>query len=125
MQKKIIIIALIIIAIVGFGYNYIYQEHRNIDNEVAEFTLTSIDIAKEFESNSIDTEKKYLNKTIEVSGEITEINKNDITLGDKVFCQFTERINQKLKQQIKIKGRVIGYDDLLEQIKLDQCIIIN
>jgi len=27
--------------------------------------------------------------------------------------------------QITIKGRVIGFDDLLEQIKLDQCFILN
>jgi hypothetical protein len=30
-----------------------------------------------------------------------------------------------LASLIKIKGRFIGYDDLLEEIKIDQCIILE
>ena len=126
MLKKIIILGVIVVAAI-VGYNYLYQDHRSIENEKVEFVVSSQEIAHQFSENIIDSEEKYLNKTIEVLGLVSERNIKDVTLDDKVFCQFIDTLNTVLKenQTIKIKGRVIGYDDLLEQIKLDQCIIIN
>jgi hypothetical protein len=124
MRKWIVILIIIIIAAV-FGYNYIYQDHRSIENERVAFVVSSQEIAIQFFEDTATSEQKYLNKTIEVSGLITEININNITLDDKVFCQFSEAINISVKENsnLYIKGRVIGYDDLLEQVKLDQCSI--
>ena len=53
---------------------------------------------------------------------VTEVNDNDLTLDNKVFCKFIE-INSTiiLNDKIRLKGRCIGFDDLLEQVKLDQC----
>lgn len=126
MLKRIVIFGIIIVAAI-VGYNYIYQDHRSIENEKAEFVLTSNEIAVQFSENLLASEQTYLNKTIEVSGLISEINTNNITLDDKVFCQFSEVLEPSIKDnsKLKIKGRVIGYDDLLEQVKLDQCTIIN
>ncbi|WP_299112331.1 hypothetical protein [uncultured Winogradskyella sp.] len=120
-----LLIILIITAIVG--YNYVYQDHRDVESEVAEFSITSSEISLLFSKNATSAEQKFLNKTIEVSGLISDININDITIDDKVFCQFSNNIETTLNKndKTKIKGRVIGYDDLLEQVKLDQCIIIN
>ena len=126
MRKWIVILIIVIIAAI-IGYNYIYQDHRSIENESAEFTMSSTEIANLFSENVVSSEQKFLNKTIEVSGLISEINTNDITVDDKLFCQFNKAIETSIRQNfnIKIKGRVIGYDDLLEQVKLDQCTIIN
>lgn len=120
-----LIIVLIITAVIG--YNYIHQDHRDIENEKAVFTMSSAQINQLFSENSTTAEQKFLNKTIEVSGFITDINSNDITIDDKVFCQFSNNLETSLNknEKAKIKGRVIGYDDLLEQVKLDQCTIIN
>ena len=126
MRKKIIIfIGFIILVIVG--YNYIYQSHRDIENENAQYEITSNKIALEFIENATETETKYLNTTIEVIGMVSEKDSNTITLDDKVFCQFNTSFKNTIvfDSKIKIKGRVIGYDDLLEQVKLDQCTIIE
>jgi len=98
-----------------------------ISTEQPEFIVSSDDIAKEFSQDAINAEKKYLNKTIEIQGSITETNTNDVTIDDAIFCVFDTPIQKKLilNTSIKIKGRVIGYDDLLEQVKIDQTIIIN
>ncbi|WP_369998765.1 hypothetical protein [Winogradskyella sp.] len=121
----VLIIGLIIAAIIS--YNYIYQNHRDIANESAEYTMVASELSELFSKNLTSAEHKFLNKTIEVSGLVSEINTNDITINDKVFCQFTDKVDASLSKNdtIKIKGRVIGYDDLLEQVKLDQCSIIN
>ena len=126
MRKWIIILVLIAIAAI-VGYNYIYQDHRDIESETAEFSMPTSEIAKLFSEDAVTAEQKFLNKTVEVSGLVSEINTNDITIDDKVFCQFSDHIETSLDKTntIKIKGRVIGYDDLLEQVKLDQCTIIK
>ena len=126
MRKWIVILIIIIIAAI-IGYNYIYQDHRSIENESAEFVISSAEIANLFSENAVSSEQKFLNKTIEVSGLISELNTNDITIEDKVFCQFSDDLKLSIDKnsKVKIKGRVIGYDDLLEQVKLDQCRLIN
>ena len=84
MRKWIIILAGIIIAVV-IGYTYIYQDHRSIEAEKAEFTISSEEIAQLFSENSISAEHKFLNKTIVVSGIISEINAKDITISEQVL----------------------------------------
>jgi len=128
MRKKwIIILFILVVVVVVISYNYIYQDHRTIENENAEFVISSAEIANLFSENSVSSEQKFLNKTIEVSGLISELNTNDITIEDKVFCQFSDDLKLSIDKnsKVKIKGRVIGYDDLLEQVKLDQCTLIN
>jgi len=61
-----------------------------------------------------------------IFGSVTEINKNFLTLDDKIYCKFDGVIpNNNTKSLIEIKGRCIGFDSLLEQIKLDQCSILE
>ncbi len=124
MRRYWILIAIVIITFIG--YNYLYKEHRNIENENAQFSLTAQKIHSEFNDDPLVSQKKYLNETIEISGVVSEISENEITISDMVFCQFSEQFTQneiQLNSKITVKGRFIGYDDLLEQIKLDQCII--
>ncbi|NND52932.1 MAG: hypothetical protein HKN54_11045 [Flavobacteriaceae bacterium] len=126
MKSKLFLGIGLVLVLAIFSYNFIYQDHRNIETELAEFTLDSKEIADQFLKDPVASEKKYLNKTIEIEGDLTQIRDRDLTLGEHVFCQFNEPIADDLKSQsrIKIKGRCIGYDDLLEQIKIDQAYII-
>lgn len=122
------LIALIVCIALGvLVYNYIYQDHRNIETEQVEFSLTPSEVFNSFSINPSDSEQKYLNKTIEISGSVTEVNKTNLTIENNVFCQFNKNITQSIKisSTITVKGRCIGYDDLLEQVKLDQSLIIK
>ncbi|MEL0457123.1 hypothetical protein WJN01_12865 [Flavobacteriaceae bacterium SZ-1-7] len=125
-MKKWLILFIVIIAGICIC-SYINKNHRDIASETSSFNISSENLITEFSINPINSEQKYLNKTIEVSGLITNLNPNNLTLNDKVFCQFSDEITKapSNNSQIIIKGRFIGYDDLLEEIKLDQCTIIN
>lgn len=124
-MKKIIIILLIFLLLV-LGYNYLYQDHRDIQKENPEFILTADEISQKFFDDSELATSQFLNKAIIVSGVVTELNATDITLNNSIFCNFSNEIksNIQVSDVIKIKGRCIGYDDLLEQIKLDQCNLV-
>lgn len=125
MKKKAIFISVLGIILV-ISYNYIYKDHRVIENETPDFVITSNLIFQEFSQNQQSSENKYLDKTIEMGGVVTELNNNDLTLDNKIFCKFTNVVPAiKLNDLVKLKGRCIGYDDLLEQVKLDQCNIVE
>ena len=117
----ILILSLIIV------YNYIYKNHRNIADEKPKFKVESKVFGKEF---LIDPEKatiKYIDKIIQVSGKVTEIENDNFTLDNIIVCYTDNMTIKKIAKNISltIKGRSIGYDELLEIIKLDQVIIIN
>ena len=123
-KKAILILGLGIILFLG--YNYIYQDHRIIENEEPEFIVSSDSLFEDFTKRPKHSEAMYLDQTIEINGMVTEVNNHDLTLDDKIFCKFIE-INGtiNLNDKIRLKGRCIGYDDLLEQVKLDQCNLIE
>lgn len=127
MKRKLFISLGLAIVLLIMGYLYIYQDHRDIKTEQAEFDVSSIELFDQFLNDPIASEQKYLNKTIEISGKLSELKETDLTLDDHIFCQFSDPIFSELETNspIKIKGRFIGYDDLLEQVKIDQSSIIN
>lgn len=126
-MKRILILLAIVVGVVLFiGYNYVYQDHRNIEEEAAAFTVSATDLAKEFTSNADEASKKYLNKTILVTGELTEIEDNSLMINEAVYITFDAGFDNSLyslKSLMKVKGRCIGYDELLEVIKLDQAVV--
>lgn len=124
MRKWVIVIILLVLGFIG--YNYLYKAHRNIEKESPSFVVPARLIINEFLDDPSISEKKYLNKTIEISGIVTENGGSYIILNNSVFCQFNTLIplDLKVSDSLNVKGRCIGYDSLLEQIKLDQCTIV-
>jgi len=127
-MKKLLIILLILLIGAFIAYQYVYQSHRNIEDEKAEYTILAADLVKEFSQSQETASKKYLNKTIIVKGELTEIEDNSLLLNDAAYCTFdtTHTISgSSLKSMFTIKARCIGYDELLEVVKLDPASIIE
>src|SRR5690606_2600285 len=123
MKKRVL---LVLVALAAFlGYLYIYQDHRNIAAETSSFELTSGLLISEFEANPKQAESKYLDKTLSVEGRVTELNHLDVTLDGKIFCSFGDLNSVKVSDMVKVKGRCIGYDDLLQLVKMYQCVLTN
>jgi hypothetical protein len=61
---------------------------------------------------------------IEISGEVTSLEDSAATINGNIFCQFSnQKITLKTGEIALVKGRFIGYDDLMEEVKLDKCIL--
>jgi uncharacterized protein (DUF1330 family) len=104
-----------------------YKSHRDISKEKAQFTKTSKELIDEYQNNLETTTTKYLDKTIEVNGKVTDVESDNFTLNNVIVC-YTDSVTIKkikLTEEINVKGRSIGYDELLEYIKLDKVTIIN
>lgn len=124
MKKKIIVIVLVIIlACVGL-YFYAYKGHRDIATENADFELTVSGLSKEFSENDSLANSKYADRTIQIYGKVTHVDlpSHTIIIDEKLSVVFTDSVLPKINTEdaIKIKGRFVGYDDLLEEFKVDQ-----
>lgn len=126
MKKKYawLISALLLLGFSSFYIynNVLYKDLRNIQNEKPAFSISTSDLANDYLSNSSKADLKYLNKTIEIEGKVTEALDSTLTLDHKVFCKMNQIADpNSINKKIKIKGRCIGFDDLFGLIKLDQC----
>jgi tRNA_anti-like len=135
MKKKIIFTAIISVLIVAFGawyYVFIYSKynHRNVANETA-IIVSAVNMAKDYQTNEQAANTKYLDKAVEVFGEIVEVGnsqdgKTTIALKTSdamttVFCTLKDSIsNIKINQQINIKGICIGFTS---DVKIKDAII--
>lgn len=128
MSKKATFVLIVFLAIVGgfLAYNYVMKAgSRDLEKEESEFSIAAARVFDDFASNSELASKKYLNKAVEITGIVTDVNQEIITLDGKVSCQLQSISNVKLNSKVIIKGRVTGFDDLVEEVKLDECLIVE
>ena len=129
MKKKILIGILISVVIAIVFYGYIYQSHRDISTEAATYSISIPELEKEFIANDSLALVKYQDQTIELTAQITavDVENKAIILDNKVFATFQESLPENIitGKTATIKGRFLGYDDLLEEFKLDQSSIIR
>ncbi len=126
-RSKILIGLILIIAIVAYaGYSYAYAPHTEINDMEVTFTGTSKDFLEKIKENPESWTQGE--KVIELTGTITATDEKGISLNESIYFQLAEGTSTaELKEgnTIHVKGRIIGYDDLLEELKLDKAIIIN
>lgn len=119
---------MLVIVIIG-TYLYTYKDHRDIAAEEGSYTIAATEIFSEFQTNENSANAKYLDKTIEVTGDLSSIDveTKSIVINEKLFATFKGGIPKTLKpnSKIKIKGRFIGYDALVEELKMDQCVLVS
>ena len=108
---------------------YAYKSHRDIATETADFSITVPSLQKEFVANDSLATQKYQDKTIQISGKLTNIDTKNkaIVVDEKVYANFLKALpgNLSVGELIKIKGRFLGYDDLVEEFKIDQTVIVE
>lgn len=125
MRKKTrIFLAAAVLCISAAFVAYYYVMHggaRNISKEDTAFVVTSSHISSEFASDPEMANKKYLEKAIVVSGTVSAISGNDVTLDRTVICSFGKRTSLKIGSPATVKGRVVGFDDLMGEVRVDQC----
>lgn len=121
--KALLTIGVLALVIVSAYQFYINKDARNISEEAPEFTVEATALSGEFGADAEKATQKYLNKTIEVRGEVAEVNGQAVTLAPGVFCQCIQPATVQSKQMVTIKGRLIGFDELLSEIKIDECTV--
>ncbi|MEL6305693.1 MAG: hypothetical protein AAFQ20_13000, partial [Bacteroidota bacterium] len=114
---KYIIVATTIVAaaLAYFGYQYMFPEQRNILEEEVAFTLPpeSLNEAFQAETQGLD----YIDQVVQTTGKVTEFDSGWIVLDNHIQANLLpSNLDAPLSKdmEITIKGRCVGYDELLE-----------
>jgi uncharacterized protein YdeI (BOF family) len=122
-KSKIFLSVIVLLLVAVFAvYKYSMQPPAKIESKKVDFSGTSEALLNQVQKDATIWE----NKVVELTGVITSKDEKGITLSNQIYCQFREDVQAaslQNEQKITLKGRIIGYDDLLEELKLDQCII--
>lgn len=124
MKKKLLIFLIFFMSGALLMYNFIYKKHRNIAAEKESYVLSVDNLKSDFSQNDSLSNAKYLDKTIVIYGKISSIDliTNCIYIDGSVSAILKEKtMGLKVNDSIQLKGRFIGYDDLLEEFKMDEC----
>lgn len=131
MKKIVIFLFLLVLVISILGYFYLYKNHRDVSTTDAVRSVSSKELLDVFQDSDIENDKEFLDQVIEISGLATSHSASTLTLDKKIFVEFDRSMDNTLKyifksnEEYTIKGRCMGYDDLLEEVKIDQARIIN
>ncbi|WNM18816.1 OB-fold protein [Flavobacterium capsici] len=125
MKKKIYFLIILLLIIGFFVYKFIYKEHRDISTENASIVETTSQIYSAFSSNESEANSKYLDKTIEVKGLVTSVDKStkSVVIDSKLNAIFQNELSEDIivNDSIIVKGRLVGFDSLLDELQMDQC----
>lgn len=136
MKRVLAIIIALVAAAILFFYFQAQKPRENLSGKKADFSLSAEKLYSEFENDEDAANKKYLNKLIEVEGQIiaTDINQidefvimiyNGMTGG--VSCNMAKSENSKkdqfkIDEKIKILGRCSG---VTIDVTLEDCIVVE
>lgn len=118
----------IVLLVLGFYlvYNYIiYKPHKVVAKVKSEYIGNASDLLDSVKQNGI---QPWLNKIVTLQGTVSSKDDFGVVLNGTIYCQFKKQskiTTINLEQTISLKGQIIGYDDLLEELKLNYCIIKN
>ena len=116
-------IFVVVIAITAFiVYRHAMQPPTTIESKEVDFTGSSDTFLAEIQKD-IST---WQDNVVVLTGIKYSVDENGITFEQIESIVSLEKMSTPLikeYQEIRLKGRVIGYDDLLDELKLDQCII--
>nr|WP_315150722.1 hypothetical protein [uncultured Flavobacterium sp.] len=126
-KKTAIVIAGLLLAVsagIYLYYGVVFKEARNIESEMPDFSIAATKLLNDYNSNPQKADSLYLNKTIEITGKVTKETDSVVILENTVFCLFTQKTKDRLiNSKVTVKGKCIGYDELFQEVKIDQCTI--
>lgn len=125
--KRLLLIGVIVGAIVGsWAVWYVfYKPHRNVGNEKASFEMTAEALSQAFATDTAAV-SKYIDKAILLEGNVASIEGTHLSMGN-IICNVDSTAlgtlsGLKAGDKVKLQGRLTTYNDLMEEIMMDQCV---
>ncbi len=137
MKRKIfILLGLIIVTAIIIGLAMYFKPHDNMSRQTAEFSLSTDELLIDFEADEAVANEKYVDKVIEVTGEIGSVDAttDKITLilntenpVSGVICEMDDLSDHNSSlfvegEKISLKCLCTGY---LMDVAMRRCVVVN
>lgn len=125
-----IVSAFFLIGLVAGVMTYLYvfhKPHRDVQQEEVQFVLTAAELLDHFVSDPNAAQARFNEAVVKVSGVAVMVEPKAILLEGGAYCQLLAEAKHQVQEgdAISLKARVVGYDELLEEVKLDQAQVVN
>ena len=113
--------------LVGIGWLLMERPHRDVGSEVAAFKMVPEELVTAFTSGD-SAAAQYLNAVVELYAVVEGDDGKRVTMkGGVVAAWDSARIHRSLEpgELLRLKGRVTGYDDLFEEVRMDGLVIVH
>ena len=129
-KKIIILVSLLSFLAVSTTIYFIWNKpHKNYFNAPVDISIEGTKLNEYYQNDLMDANLKFLDKILLVSGPVTKLNSRLVIIGDNIVCSLDSShvldTSIKLYDEISVRGRCIGYDDLFEEVRIDHCFIIR
>ena len=128
LKKNKTVFIIISIVILSVGVISVYQYISCSPKKTVEIAPVYTGNANEFNYLVTDNLSHWISKIVQITGKVTQVNEDGILLNGTIYCQFEDIHDLQSiteNQNIVVKGKLVGFDELLMEIKLNQCIIIQ
>lgn len=105
------------------SYVFLFSPPQAIENAAVDYSGASEALLQKVSNNH----SNWKTQVVAISGTISSIEQQGIILDHSIFCQFKNSDDLrtiKTNQRIQVKGQIVGYDDLLGELKIKQCIVL-
>ena len=129
-KKIIILVSLLSFLAVSTTIYFIWNKpHKNYFNAPVDISIEGTKLNEYYQNDLMDSNLKFLDKILLVSGPVTKLNSRLVIIGDNIVCSLDSShvldTSIKLYDEISVRGRCIGYDDLFEEVRIDHCFIMQ
>lgn len=133
LKTVIVITAILVIAVASAGYYFYNLKPKDLGKIKPDFYVTSAELQRSFEEDENVAISKYVDKVIEVSGEVSDIKRGENSTTNiclktdnnfsSVICTLTSDVipeEIRVGSRIVIRGVCSGY---LMDVLLNNCVI--
>ena len=124
-NKKIVIILLPLVLLMGFFYFFTYRKTHTDWTEIKpQISLSAKELLQRYQ---ISEENNLTNIVVQVSGTVTALEDSLYILDKAVVCipAADIKFNINKKEFVTVKGRCLGNDDLLMEVRLDHVVVLD
>jgi len=135
MKKKILIAGIIGLVLAALGLYYYDRPHADTAGRTVDIAVNAIDLYNQYQKDEAASNKKFLDKIIEVKGTVVEVQQAGNTISIQldggssaggVNCSIADH-NKNNKSQLPLKGDAITIKGrcagMLMDVSLVDCVI--
>ena len=129
------VVLLFILAGIGNGIYLFTKQHKNLARARPDFVISAVDLQKAFEDNEASATAKYVNKILEIEGEVEsvkagEANTLNVTIKSgsdlsSVICTFpsvTDQDKFSAGSRVTVRGECSGF---LMDVLMNNCVLVK
>ena len=127
-RKPFVYVALALAGAVLFFAVYEYSRPASDRTmESSAVTLSAHELHSGFLGGDSLQSAQWLNQIVEVTGEVQSAEGTTVMLVPGVVCRFEESPDRSQcleGSEVTLKGRVLGFDDLFNEVRMDFCFVV-